>query len=231
MSAALAVNPAVITPLTSPPISVNRPVMASGMAPAWPSYSNAAYTQFAYQQTVPTTPNIAAMQQAVLSVAGIPTPLGATVEPHSQAPRPILPDINQMETQLKTKGSLLSEIPVQTTDDQKPLAHLQPHAIQYPELALSQGWVGDSTQASTLNVEPSTNAPVFPIKLATTAPGSVISNSEVTSTNSPSSWSPNLSKTMTMILVVGLTLATLVVLGQVLMQEYNLGSAFQFATL
>ena len=36
---------------------------------------------------------------------------------------------------------------------------------------------------------------------------------------------------MTMILVVGLTLATLVVLGQVLMQEYNLGSAFQFATL
>ncbi len=66
-----------------------------------------------------------------------------------------LPDISQMEAQLKTQGSLLSEITVQANQTPTPLQHLQPNLIQMPSEPVPSA---------------SPVIPLVPITLASTAP-------------------------------------------------------------
>jgi len=202
MSATLAINPAIITPIESPSSLGLSPGhgIASAMvsvAASLPNYSR------------PQTP---------LSVSGIPATAEPVVVNVPAAPQIILPDINQMEAQLQMNGALLSEITLQPDAVTKPLDHLQPANIQFPNFSLNQ--------ASTLSVAPTSNAPIIPVVLASTAPGTVTNaNTTQDPSDSGSQLPLNMSKTMTMGVIGLLTLATLAVLGMLMMEEYQI-SAF-----
>jgi hypothetical protein len=85
-----------------------------------------------------------------------------------EAPKLSLPDISQIEQQLKATGALISEIPERTVPDDSPLAHLQPTTTQ----GQTQASAPTLATTSPIYSKPSPVTPLPPIKLASTAPTS-----------------------------------------------------------
>jgi hypothetical protein len=137
MVSATAINPGVITSLDGRPGSATQPVQV-----------------FPPPDVIPSNAAGLSQQSPLLQTPSAP-PASTTV---FETPHLTLPDISQIEQQLKATGALISDIPEQAIPNDSPLAHLQPNATEPP------------TTTNPIYSQPSPVAPLPPIKLASTVP-------------------------------------------------------------
>ncbi len=151
------------------------------------------------------------------------TPPAVTTVFQSPATKPkiSLPDISQIEQQLKACGALISDIPEQVVPDTSPLAHLQPNAAQ-PSQPNSPQSSQPTTATDPFYAQPSPIVPLAPIKLASTAP----TKTTLTIPNTPPSGlieeEPGFFSHVIKWSITGVSLVAVVVMGMMAYQNFVL---------